>query len=228
MIRAAFLIVTSCPLSGRDPVFSQLPLWREAPSAGGDKDKAAATGKNLHFLCSLCRVWFADKVVVFFAQKGYKLFSVPTRWMHLTHTRQLMSFWKSLLCTARNQRPRWLFLKRPVNKMLLLLLKTNSTLCCFKFSSLFQSFKCRIILLVWELPLPSSFWCPVSLCPATDAVLKKLLSASSLQSYCFLSTLLVMMGLLKVHRCYKFPRPWMWLRANGKTWNAKVPHTVTY
>lgn len=31
----------------------------------------------------------------------------------------------------------------------------------------------------------------------TDAVLKKLLSSSALQSYCFLSTLLVMMGLLK-------------------------------
>uniref|UniRef100_A0A671U178 Ran GTPase-activating protein 1 n=1 Tax=Sparus aurata TaxID=8175 RepID=A0A671U178_SPAAU len=39
--------------------------------------------------------------------------------------------------------------------------------------------------------------CPVSLCPTTDAVLKKLLSASTFQSYCFLSTLLVQMGLLK-------------------------------
>lgn len=47
--------------------------------------------------------------------------------------------------------------------------------------------------------------CPVSLCPTTDAVLKKLLSASAFQSYCFLSTLLVRMGLLKVQHCYKSP-----------------------
>uniref|UniRef100_A0AAX7UDC7 Ran GTPase-activating protein 1 n=1 Tax=Astatotilapia calliptera TaxID=8154 RepID=A0AAX7UDC7_ASTCA len=38
--------------------------------------------------------------------------------------------------------------------------------------------------------------CSVSL-RSTDAMLKKLLSGSTLQSYCFLSTLLVMMGLLK-------------------------------
>ena len=47
--------------------------------------------------------------------------------------------------------------------------------------------------------------CPVSLCPTTDAVLKKLLSASAFQSYCFLSTLLVQMRLLKVQCCYKYP-----------------------
>lgn len=42
----------------------------------------------------------------------------------------------------------------------------------------------------------------IALCP-TDAVLKKLISGSALQSYCFLSTLLVMMGLLKVQNCWK-------------------------
>lgn len=46
-IPAVFVIVTLCPPSGRDHVFPQLPLCREAPSAGRDEDRPAATGGNL-------------------------------------------------------------------------------------------------------------------------------------------------------------------------------------
>lgn len=53
----------------------------------------------------------------------------------------------------------------------------------------------------YSYPCHLDFNVPCHCVPATDGVLKKLLSAPALQSYGFLATLLVMMGLLKVHGC---------------------------
>lgn len=198
-IPAVFLTETLCPPSGRGHVFPQLPLRREAFTAGRDEDRPAATGRELKIV--IINVQWSGIQDAFFTQNGLNLLIKlspggcvwPTQgsWCLSENCVFVQGGTRDQDSCPRNYR--W------INR------------CCYwgKEVVLLTDLTLFVQNPITDMRVTAavSFKCPLSLCPTVDAMLNKLLSASALQSYCFLSTLLVMIGLLKVQHCSIPPKP---------------------